>query len=548
MTKKTVRRAAVLLIFAVLISAVSCAKAEKESDISKTAESQTESQGESSKTEESDISKTAESQTESQGESSKTEESSGIPASGAKAGENYYICGDFRSPLPCAFTLPEGESRYEYGWYYYKSFTQSRYAEYIATLKSEGFAADETYGMTFLFRDDCAALVRFYDGELRLCWYQSGGGTPEGGISVAEAEELLSPGKSLSKISFHPIDVTPEGFFERTGGQLFEVPSYSFDAFAVNRPERMFEENEFYSCDLYYVKNGSAFRASMEQIASFDLDGDGKQEVILLASGPTSGIFTFYITAVFEDRAVTDLYTTAFSALSFGESDGAPVLRGSYYGESGERLIEIKLEDVGSGQAIALYENGEPLERLTFNADMAFTQMTAVKGYEEGGDQNVDLALGILEAKGYIDGAGERHKDLGPANAVLKNCTPDCIKARTDEIDLFSAHTGRPYTEYFLRIGEELYRFDPTVAREIYNMCLYDHDSDGAEELIIYGKFIRIIASVGPFLALETLDLRTMRLGFLKQEPMRGEELPFTFGYDGVRVYIDGKPLSKAEE
>ena len=275
---------------------------------------------------------------------------------------------DFSSVNTPPFSLPEGSPKIDDGRYRYTydSVSRSEYDSFLLDLQDKGFSFVEMKYSAFLFRDDCMVFSVYVESEgyLSLSWYQKSPFAPREGIGYEEAASLFSPGEedSLSKIAIHPIDVTPEGFYERTGGQIFAVPSYSYDGFRkVGAEELMVEENEHYDCAVYYVKGDVVLEAGMECVATCDMDGDGGEDVLLLSFGPTSGLFTFDVTIVTEDGIYDSIFNTNFGVLGFSSKDGRIVLESVGYDEA-KRIYDIAIEDRNNEKIVKLYDKGEALE------------------------------------------------------------------------------------------------------------------------------------------------------------------------------------------
>jgi|GEM_PF-2529083 len=141
---------------------------------------------------------------------------------------------------------------------------------------------------------------------------------------------------------------------------------------------------------------------------------------------------------------------------------------------------------------------------------------------------NVDLVLSMIESNGYIDErTGERRFDYD-RDSVYRNCTPECIRRKTADIDLVSDGGG----DYFIRIKDELYSFRGSF---IY-MCLWDHDNNGIDDLV----FCRSVTSgVYSFFA-NVFDLNTKEQKSIPLKEWYRESMQDAFGYDGESIYIDG--------
>ena len=203
-----------------------------------------------------------------------------------------WYCDRFRSAGEPPFPLPEGvqlverEARDRRDSYDCKNVSAADYDAMIAALKADGYKYYKLASVDLLFRDDCLLFLSHYyegpdsPGGFWAYWYRGNATAPENGISFEEAADLLMPGrKTTSSYYFlHPVDVTPEGFYERTGGQLFIVPEVNSDV--------------WFECVLYYVNGTKAYCSTQESVAVYDVDDDGKDEVLLLSYGPTSGLYT----------------------------------------------------------------------------------------------------------------------------------------------------------------------------------------------------------------------------------------------------------------
>lgn len=142
--------------------------------------------------------------------------------------------------------------------------------------------------------------------------------TDEQALSAEEAGALI-PVESI-----HLLERTPEGLYEATGTQVF--------CLLLDCPPKEGIVDPLYQTGTWLVGKGQAIPLHYcfygEGLACADVDDDGKEEIVLLGYGPTSGIFT-------ETIAV------------YGVSDGIPWLRGRsvYWMNWGETdLVEEKGE------------------------------------------------------------------------------------------------------------------------------------------------------------------------------------------------------------
>ena len=251
--------------------------------------------------------------------------------------EGGMICNRFRSLGACPVALPAGvaDSSDDPGFFRGSSFSETAYRELLSDLEADGFAAASYESGVFLLRDDCAVSTHYDNGSFSMYWYRTGEGAPENGISVAEAKTKLCGASSRSQIDLHPIDVTPRGFFERTGGQIFAVPFSSGDT-----------EPLYYYTRLYFVRGETVCIVDYESVAVADVDGDGNEEVCLLASGPTSGLFTFGLNVIEGDNVGYSFIYDSPGELSFTESSGELVIQNRIQRtDSQVHLFRIGLEE-----------------------------------------------------------------------------------------------------------------------------------------------------------------------------------------------------------
>ena len=274
--------------------------------------------------------------------------------------ESWY-CNQFDSIGEAPFSFPEGTPDIKQGYrryYSYNHFSETDYESFVSNLENSGFELVTMKYSRFLFRDDCMIFMNYSKDKelLTLSWYSRSPYAKDDG----EASSLTwYDGKdSLSKIKIHPINVTPEGFYELTGGQMFAIPIYSYDSYrASGREGLMFEDNERYSCSVCFVKDDTVLDTSMESVAVCDVDGDQSNDVLLLSHGPTSGLFTFNVTVVTKDGIYDTIFTTDYYNLGFTNKDGRIVVEGARSDQE-QHFFDIVLEKDGEETVVMLYEAG----------------------------------------------------------------------------------------------------------------------------------------------------------------------------------------------
>ncbi len=268
-----------------------------------------------------------------------------------------YILSGVRYSGTPDFTLPEGGTLTDTGYVVYED--AGAYDAFAASLEGIGYARADNRNGGFFFKDDCAVVVSIGESGMAVYWYKASPDAPKNGLTEEEAKKLLCPENSLSKIDFHPLDVTPEGFYGRTGGQLFAVPVYSYDSLAGT--DAFNEYNESYSCVVYYVKGSRVCYLGMETLAVFDANDDGRDEIFILNYGPTSGICTMTLTAITDKGTESGMFMADHGSFSFVESGGVVKICNTRQ-MSGEKVIyDIRIEDDGATGSLALYKNGEPV-------------------------------------------------------------------------------------------------------------------------------------------------------------------------------------------
>ena len=280
--------------------------------------------------------------------------------------DEIWFCNRFTSAGNPPFSLPEA-TVFQNGYYEYSytGVSYEYYESFLSRLKADGFSFVSMKYDDFLFRDDCMVFLRFREDDdfFSISWYQKSPWAPANGLSNEEASSVLMPdaNSSLSRIPIHPIDITPEGFYERTSGQVYAVPYYSYDSFhRAGQDGLMFEDNEWYSCSVRCVIGDQSYATSMESIAVYDVDQDGSDEVLLLSFGPTSGLFTFNVMCVTSQGVYDTIFCTEYYRLAFASLNGKLVIEGVGY-DSIHHYFDIRLEESEGKRVVTLYDGDELL-------------------------------------------------------------------------------------------------------------------------------------------------------------------------------------------
>ncbi|MBP5292852.1 MAG: hypothetical protein J6023_01835 [Clostridia bacterium] len=244
----------------------------------------------------------------------------------------------FRNEGTSAFSCPKAEPDSlasigfnDHAFYMYEEISEEAFANYLNVLESEGFSVYRMLNHTFCRTDDCLLYLIYTSGRshLELYWYARSAGAPADGLTEQDAQLSLCPKKTLSPLSLRPVDVTPEGFYARTGGQIFAVPSYSFDTYTeTNNKEQIKAEYENYSCRILFVRGDEQLYSNLECFAAADLDGEGTEEICALKASESSGVSAFVFLVLSGSETFDDSFYTPIISLFFGKQDGQLIVLG----------------------------------------------------------------------------------------------------------------------------------------------------------------------------------------------------------------------------
>ena len=98
----------------------------------------------------------------------------------------------------------------------------------------------------------------------------------------------------------------------------------------------------------------------MESIAVSDVDGDDREDVLLLSFGPTSGMFTFSVTCITNQGDFKSMYWTEYYKLGFYSMDGKLVVEGVGY-DSVHHYFDIRFVERNGEKVLQLYEGSKSL-------------------------------------------------------------------------------------------------------------------------------------------------------------------------------------------
>ncbi len=168
----------------------------------------------------------------------------------------------------------------------YEPVTTAQLDEYIQRLERQGFSCRREMYDISLWREDAFIsitnnTVNFQDFSVRI-FRQS---KAENGLSANEAKAIIND----DRVSIL-IEQTPDGFYEKTGAQLFLAP---MDRSVDKVPD--YPENWGMVTKYYLVTEGDSVyidRYYMRSLAA-DIDRDGTTEIIWIGNGFTHGVFSF---------------------------------------------------------------------------------------------------------------------------------------------------------------------------------------------------------------------------------------------------------------
>ena len=208
--------------------------------------------------------------------------------------------------------FPEATEGYEITGHNTASYPEAYIDAHIEKLRQNGFSYLEYYSKRIIYNDKVIIKVgQPYNGEASVSVIYAT--DKKGPVSSERAIELINENCLLCYSSFNEdgtvtdvyydpvtcaIDVTPDGFFEEAGFQIFASPFHvqtengSSDVhmtFVGTRSAVM--PSTFFDLSYLYP---TQYRSSP---LFYDADGDGKNEIIMIFPGPTSGFHTESIVA-----------------------------------------------------------------------------------------------------------------------------------------------------------------------------------------------------------------------------------------------------------
>ena len=451
----------------------------------------------------------------------------------------YVFNPSLSEPTP-PFTLPEGSRWFEdnmsiNGYYSFPIFVKNEdgsytrqadtiLAEYAKTLESEGFAIWKLKNEFIAYRNDCCVTVsKNYNHSAILKYYAA---TPGNTHDVKEAERAASVirefytdknGKT-SVPRFLPIDITPEGCCEATGGRLYYMPGiYDADQDYVDStwsdlraadPDEAgvtyaaLFQNAWASHGVFFIAPDHAHALSLMSFAVADIDADGTDEFFSLHVTDALTSLPHYAVASYENDTLEQFcQLLIYHNFRFVKSDDRLLLESVIKSADGtESRVEWELctDELGvmmlrDSEGGKIYTRSLTLRQFSWSSWVelrpgGFVHYPA--GTPFGGDSGIisfaacnttgqitDVTTALIDERfGRIEDAA--YTKVTPRWIIAKYGAQIYKRTSADSVECFWATDGGIYP-----FGAELECFSPAY---IYP-C--DFDEDGNLELLYYATF-----------------------------------------------------------
>ena len=223
-------------------------------------------------------------------------------------------------------------------WVHYDNVSPADVKAYANARVTEGFTLiqnDEGKWAKILYRGDAWIEISDNTDAYSYCDIKVSIGSRGVGMSADEAQAAIKAAAeaadrtwtNLSRGASRPLtailDITPEGFFEATGMQLFRA--------LFNAPPQLGVDDPVFSTAVFIAAGGSAKEVMCFDPVAADIDGDGETEAILLGYGPTSGFLSLIFEVFGMNEGKPESEALAGYALDHGDyslavHDGRPYL------------------------------------------------------------------------------------------------------------------------------------------------------------------------------------------------------------------------------
>ena len=238
--------------------------------------------------------------------------------------EKVFYCNGIDGFATDTLILPEFEvESVEGAQVTYKNVTAKKMDAYCALMEQNGFVVVRHDYLTYFYSDTWWIRISHYrdfkNGTASLSYCTQTSEIPQTAITAEKAKQIVG-----TDCPYPLIDVTPAGVYEATGGRIFHVPPSGSGQMSAE------EYKDFVSIpwderprSTYLVTEEYAIPMGMPCVAYADVDGNGVREVWTLDYGPTSGLFTFELSA-YENgsRKYCATYNVNHGTLNFCEKNG----------------------------------------------------------------------------------------------------------------------------------------------------------------------------------------------------------------------------------
>ena len=248
---------------------------------------------------------------------------------------------------------------------FYKNVTVLKLNQYCDLMEQKGFEVVRYDYASFFYSDACWIRISHSKdcegGSARLEYCAQTENLPKTAVTAERAEQIIG-----IDCPYPLVDVTPAAVYEQMGGRIFSLPRYGDGQLSMEEYESAIEISwDERPRGMYFVTEEYAIPMGMEHIAYTDMDQNGTREIWVLDWGPTSGLFTFELSAYENGECkYRGVFYSDHGTLSFCQKDGAlrvcanvnRYFNGEWYTEHHEYTIRI---DNGR---VSLYDGLTPLD------------------------------------------------------------------------------------------------------------------------------------------------------------------------------------------
>ncbi|MBR5947290.1 MAG: hypothetical protein IKZ82_01415 [Clostridia bacterium] len=389
--------------------------------------------------------------------------------------------------------------------------------------------------------------VDYIDGEFYL-----GGVKADESVLGSAAVKRYEDGDGLNTNRALEL-LRSDGYIDiRTGEVHFDYYNISYVALRNCTPSYIRERSE--DIELFQDSTGMCFVRLGDKLYNsygawhicmclWDHDGNGVDDLVFISnwgSGNTHLAASVFDLSTKSHRKILSLSAHSDPPFRF-DFDGESIYIDGLKVECANGKFFIGGMDADEYALMKLYsaESHENTPEPTPSGEpepIFITDKTALYYDDDTASLNVELVLSMLKTDGYIDGYdGVKRKDSEPSIEIC-NCTPEYFRKNFPDIELFVDMKQDDRSEYIIRYGDKLYRFDFEKGRH-HNMCLWDYDGNGVDDLVFYSSTWSSEA-----IAYQRIDCIDVCKDQLKLILHRRADFPsciISFDYDGKNVYVD---------